>query len=420
MAYGNITNVDLRNDRRGLVDIVGFSIGNAEVELNETTIKEITLGESLLTPGLQTAVTLQSSIYFPSGKNFDRFKNEPIRFSLIREYTFEGTTYNYTLAVGQSGSPQIVYRMDNRGFKPTNVAASEEFTIHACDQSLLNDAKQLVSKSWKCTNASTVVSYVLRNCAGFNGPLDIDTDDRGRDYIAENIHPFQVVAQQANMALKGGNPDYVHFMTYGWDGGNSTPFHHFKSLSTLCQGQPVETYYYSDAGTDSTGYGRSQSIISMEFPCDFDMLSDLLNGIDENGIDRNTISVVNTTTGDFDSSSQTSGCGIGQFNYKIALSNKKNYNSCNLDVEAYALRRQARMALLERDKIALRITVPWNPLLHAGKVIRVVWPNKYDNSVGTYGQGTYLISSMTHNIRLGGFSTTTMDCVTSTVGQGMT
>ena len=74
-------------------------------------------------------------------------------------------------------------------------------------------------------------------------------DDTPRDYIAENIHPFQVIAQQANMALKGGNPDYVHFMTYGWFGGGSWPTHHFRSLSSLCQGNPVRTYSYGDTGS---------------------------------------------------------------------------------------------------------------------------------------------------------------------------
>ena len=84
----------------------------------------------------------------------------------------------------------------------------------------------------------------------------------------------------------------------------------------------------------------------------------------------------------------------------------------------YALKRQARMALLEEDKIALKITVPWNPILNAGKIIRLTLNNKNDPAQKNYGSGDYLIKSLTHNIKYGGFSTTTMDCVSQTVGRG--
>jgi hypothetical protein len=77
------------------------------------------------------------------------------------------------------------------------------------------------------------------------------------------------------------------------------------------------------------------------------------------------------------------------------------------------------MSLLEQDKIALRVTVPWNPIYHAGKIIKIDLRNKQDSSKQNYGTGNYLIVSMLHNIKRGGFSTTTMDCVAETVGQGI-
>ncbi len=78
------------------------------------------------------------------------------------------------------------------------------------------------------------------------------------------------------------------------------------------------------------------------------------------------------------------------------------------------------MNLLESDKIALRITVPWNPELHAGEIIKLTLKNKNDPDQLNYGSGEYLIVSMTHNIRRGGFGTTTMDCVSKTVGTSHT
>jgi hypothetical protein len=76
------------------------------------------------------------------------------------------------------------------------------------------------------------------------------------------------------------------------------------------------------------------------------------------------------------------------------------------------------MALLERDKIALRLTVPWNPIYNAGKVIKINLKNDQDSSILNYGSGNYLIVSLIHTIRSGGYSTITMDCVSQTVGQG--
>jgi hypothetical protein len=120
--------------------------------------------------------------------------------------------------------------------------------------------------------------------------------------------------------------------------------------------------------------------------------------------------------------SQSCDCGIGQYNFKEGMSNKstaEQRNSCNIDVEKHLLKRQARMGLLERDKIALRITVPCNLDLHAGKVIKLKWENKKEGGGEVYGSGDYLISSMMHHIKLGGLSVTVMDCVSTTVGQGV-
>ena len=61
---------------------------NATVSLggmifDDITIKEINLSENLLTPGLQTSVTLQSFIHSKvTVKNFDIMKNKPVIINL--------------------------------------------------------------------------------------------------------------------------------------------------------------------------------------------------------------------------------------------------------------------------------------------------------------------------------------------------
>ena len=94
---------------RGLVSILEFDIdGIDEPEMHGLTPKEIVLGESLLTPGLQTVITFHSLIYMKPGKDFDKFKGKEIKFTLKWG---EGEGNEKVLKVTKNHK---VYRMDNR------------------------------------------------------------------------------------------------------------------------------------------------------------------------------------------------------------------------------------------------------------------------------------------------------------------
>lgn len=375
--------------------------------LDQVTLKEVFLGESLLNPSLQTAVTVHSYFHNIPIKNLDRFKTVDVELEINRP-SLEAYNITPKLEVRQK-----VYRLDNR-FLYNNV--TEEFTLHACDQTLLDSAATLVSKMWKCTTPSDVTREVLASCAGAKS-LDIEPSLPARDYVAENIQPFQVVSQQKEAALAAGNdPSFLHYMTY-----ENFGTHHFRSLKTLCAQSPICEYEYSETGYRA-GQGNPFSIITHSFPCDFDLLSDILNGIDQNGNDINSMMVYNPLKRMFNMvGSQTYGCGIGSGNPKMALSNQgseKDQNACPDYSQYYVLKRQARMGLLEKDKIALSITVPFNPELHVGKIIRLNLYNKNEPTQKNYGSGDYLILHLTHKLQYGGYSVTSMDCVSKTVGQG--
>jgi hypothetical protein len=315
----------------------------------------------------------------------------------------------------EMGVNQKIYRLDNRKLINNN---TEEFTLRACDQSQLNDAETLVSKSWKCTSPSEIVNYVLSSCAGVT-EAEIQNSGPARDYTAENIHPFQVVAQQANYALDGDDPSFVHYMTYNENNGNG--IHHFKSLRALSSQNPIMEFTYNETNTT---YLSPFSIMNYSFPCDFDLLSDILNGVNGSGRDINSVSLFDPVVKSFSLLGQSGyGCGIGSGVYKAAISNMisaRMTDACQDYASVYLLKRQARMNLLEKDKIALRVIVPFNPVLHAGKVIKVNLYNKeaLPKLVDVYGSGNYLVLHMFHHILPGGLSTTVMDCVSTTVGRG--
>lgn len=403
------SNFSMEQDR--LVNIlVSFDVPKRFME--QTTAMEVILGESLLTPGLQTSVKVHSYLHNLPIKDLDVFKGVEMQIQLERKVNeLYGVTKDMEVW-------QTVYRIDTRKLINNNV---EEFIFHACDPTLLDDAATLVSKMWKCTTPSAVVSDVLSSCAGAK-VLDIESSGMARDYIAENIHPFQVVAQQANVALAAGDdPSFLHYMTYHAHGT-----HHFRSLNSLTKKTPIIEYFFSEAGdnAESNGYSNPFKIMTLSFPCDFDLLSDILNGVNANGQNINSTGLFNLVTKQFNTfGNQLIGCGIGGGNMKMAMTNQDSasqQNACPDYAYLYLQKRQARMNLLESDKIALRITVPWNPELHAGELIKLTLKNKNDPDQLNYGSGEYLIVSMTHNIRRGGFGTTTMDCVSKTVGTSHT
>jgi len=398
----------LPNGEEQLVSIkLGF-LGVPDYNLFQVTPDEIILGESILTPGLQTSVSVFSYIHSLPPKNLDLFKNSDMSIELQRDIL------GYFELPTSMSIKQTTYRIDNRKLMNNNI---EQFTIHACDQSLLNDAGTLVSKMWSCKTPSHITNYVLRTCAGVKN-LDVEESKPARDYRAENIHPFQVVSQQAQAALDPEDePSFVHYMTYE-NGGT----HHFRSLYSLCRQSPVMNFKFAEVGAKN-GYGNPYTIMTLSFPCDFDLLSDILNGVGTDGKKLNTLLTFNPITKSTNLFGvNVNGCGIGAGVVKLALSNMdsaKQQNACPDYTNLYIQRRQARMSLLEKDKIALRLTVPWNPKLNAGKVISIDWINKEKEDEKVYGSGTYLIASLSHNIKFGGFSTITMDCVSTTVGQGI-
>jgi len=385
--------------------------GVDDKNVEEITVRELIMSESLLTPGLQTSVLVDSFLHSENTKNYDDYKEKTMNIyverPILEEYGMQST-----MEVSQR-----IYRLDSRKLINNN---NEQFRVHACDDSLLNDARSLVSKSWKCTSPSTIVREILQSCVGVSR-LDVEQSTPMRDYIAENIHPFQVITQQANAALANGNdPSFVHYMTY-----ENLGTHKFRSIYSLSKQEAInpKPFIYSETGITS-GYANPLSILTYSFPCDFDLLSDILNGVDTNGQSINSLIALNPLAGTFSLfGNQAMGCGMGGGIANISKTNQSTEQAqdmCKMEVEKYLLKRQARMSLLEQDKIALRLTIPWNPMMNVGKIINIELVKKGTQSRELlYGSGKYLIVNLVHNVKNGGYSTTTMECVAQTAGQGI-
>lgn len=392
--------------------------------LIDFSITEVSLIESLMSPSIQTKLHIQNYRHPGYVKDLDKFANAKVKVNaerpILKEFGFED-------AIEIENN---IYRIGNR------IPASyqvDEFLISAIDETAMTNASKRVSKSWKCTPPHSIVSDVLKGCV--KAPhIFVESSTPPRTFFAENIYPYQVVAQQADVALANGNdPSFLHFMTYE----NIVGTHRFESLYKMTRKSPIfinqsegYSFVYKERGNIHDVWEDPHAILSYEFPCDFDLLSDLMNGSDTNGIDQNSLMVVNPFNGIHSIlGGSNSGCGMGgqkidqSFTNKISAFAEPN---CEIDVEKHRLKRQARLGLLDQDKVALRMTVAFNPILHVGKMITVEFKNKIINEQGVelqqeYASGQYLISALTHNLKIGGYSTTVIDCLSKSVGnQGAT
>jgi len=397
--------------------------------LEENSILEVTLTESLLTPSIQCRVSIQSARHVGYVKDFDQLAGGRLVVVADREIlALDGQNSTFY-------TDQPIYKVSER--VPFSYQL-DELMISACHDTLLMDSSRRVSKSWKCTSPSDVVSDVLQQCIGA-AQLDIESSMPQRTYFAENIHPFQVINQQSDIALAGGSdPSFLHYMTF-----NNNGTHHFRSLKNLTEQAPYKTggeanlvnsekgvFEYREKGLVDLTFGDPYAILSYEFPCDFDILAELMNGFDLDGNPQHSVLVLNPFNGLHSIlGGDNSGCGMGGQEIEFALSNiesGQDEGNCEIDVEKYRLNRSARMRLLESDMVALRMTIGFNPNLHVGNMIEVKLPNKIYKENGDvtiqpdYGSGTYLISSIVHTLRPSGFSISTLDCVSKAVGSGMT
>ena len=399
---------------RSKVEFVIKSDANPKL-MDELSVKRITLVESLLSPSLQTTVFVQNYRHLGYVKNLDEYANTELTIR-IRRPILRDFGYNDELLVKNR-----VWRIDERN--PFNYQI-DEFALVASDETVLKNANRRMSKSWKCVPPHIIAADALKGCVGVN-KLIIEAAAPTRTYFAENLHPYQVVAQQADVALANGNdPSFLHFITYEDIVGT----HRFESLYGMTRKNHIAEFTYVEAGDTNLLWENPFSIHHYEFPCDFDIISDLMNGIDK-GVDNNSLLVINPFNGIHSIlGGNNAQCGMGGSEGDTSFTNQGSASAegnCEIDVERHKLKRTARLSLLDTDKVSLRMTVGFNPNLHVGKMIKATFPNKIVNDNGDfveikedYGSGYYLISALTHNIEMGGYATTVIDCLTKAVGNG--
>jgi len=377
---------------------------------NEVVAGDITMMESLLSPSLETIVNFEAPIHESDGvsfKNWDLFRGNKM--------TIEYGNPNISPGRHQSVT-QYIYRMENRQYDNSN---KETFTLRACDETVINNQRRRMSKQFDCETPTTVAGEALR-CIGASR---VDMDDSGptRNYIAENVHPFQVLSDQADVALYGDDPSFLHYMTYL--GGGT---HHFRSFKSLIEKDTRWDYFKNDPGFGGSFMGNPYNIMAYEFPCDFDLLTDILNGINDDGTMARSLTTINPFTGAVSlvEGDLTACGGMGEAINEEVVSDAGTDNECGVKVEEYHLKRQARLSLIQPDKLSLRMVVPFNPLLVCGDMIDVTFPIRPIQGQHTiekdYGSGEYMIVTLKHQLSQGAHGVTMIEAVSDSIRNNLT
>lgn len=362
-----------------------------------SSVAQVEMHESILSPASYTVTHLQIPTHTEFSRNFDSLKSQDINIKTYNPNIFSGKVEEIT---------QKIYKMTDR--KPYNHSV-QSFSIHSCDITILNNAERRMSNYYQCMTPSMVAAEAFK-CVGATRVF-IEPSAPARDYQAANIHPFQVLAEQADVALSGGtDPSYLHFTTLLNSGT-----HYFRSIKEMVSYSPRWKYYAVEEGAGEL-LGNPYNIIDYSAPCDFDLLSDIMNGVGSGA----SVITINPFSGTFDllQGDLTACGGMGGALVNSVITDTGSETNCGTSPENYMSLRQARLSIIQEDKIALKITVPYNPFLHAGDMVECIFTNKTDGTLN-YGSGEYLIVNLQHSLHSGGLGITMMDLVSESVGVGI-
>lgn len=402
----------------GIVDLIEVDIDDKVNIFGELSLNDVYVYESLLSP--MPTITLKVTDTTHLIKNLYNWKmkgNQPpnVKINLLNPYIEDTLKRNLLI------DNMKIYRIDGR--KPINYH-TEEFNIHIIHGTAFNNQIARMSDYYKKTELSRIVEDAFQSL-GVTSASEAEKTEIIRNYMSNNQHPFQVISEIADMSMIGNRAPFLHYMTLE----NIVGKHYFKSLNSLVVKNKVTgTYKYNEKGFNKQ-LVDPYNIMSYEFPCDFDTLLDLSGGIVHNYdlykdhkpsmVSINPFdSEVYLVDGKSHGSRTTQGFGgvlnTGAWsNINMFEDSKGGIADQPSQVEKYLHRRSEILSFLHRERVDLKITIPFTPERHVGDKINVEFFSKRigNGDQKDFGSGEYLVVHMTHNIKVGAYGTSTLECI---------
>ena len=164
-----------------------------------------------------------------------------------------------------------VYAMPNRS-ESDNSATST--TLAFSSEEMLLNRVQLVSKSFRDMDPSTLIKMVLKDLPTAKDVITEDTYGI-QTYISPNIHPFEIIQSMTVRAKSKEFTESSGFLFYeSLDGFN------FKSLDNLIKNSKVTDYTFQKSGTmEVDGVDKFYSILNYTIQSNYDILQNINTGM---------------------------------------------------------------------------------------------------------------------------------------------
>ena len=341
-----------------------------------------------------------------------------------------------------------IYKLGNR--TPIGNLNSEVLTLHFCSEELLLSEQKKITRSYNGNGGQEIwktVEQILTNELQVTKEMDIELTTGLHNFIVPRLKPFEAIswlstyAKPASQELQGA--DMLFFE-------NKNGFN-FKSLRTLFEEDPYDTYVYQQNNTDSTPEEKARAVLQFEFVKSFDMLNEISSGTYANRLisvdpqtrsykitdfsyDNYTSNVAKPMNGSSVLQDSKNRFGQTQSNsfesvVKVVIGNSGSQTDSyisniqgsvakDISVENFVPYRTAQMALANHTVV--KIVVPGDPELVAGSTIvfnifslKTVGERK---ELDHYYSGKYLVSACRHVLQSSGIYQTILEIVKESYG----
>jgi hypothetical protein len=326
------------------------------------------------------------------------------------------------------------FRVYKIGERQTINNNKEVYSLHFCSEEQILSEQIKIVKSYPNTQISTIIKAIL-NADGLkvdSSKLGTIEDTKGQySFIVPNLRPFEAINWLATYARPLSNPgaDMLFYET-AMSGFN------FRSLQSIYNDPVYTSFGYSPQNLSQLSFDdQYRSILAYSYL----QISDIIQGINDGMFANKLVSIdpllrsSNTTTFNYSNYFSTSQ-HLNQYPVSVEMNNRlgkttsqnadasfkllvgnsleRTYSGIkakgaaaiastapDIGVETYIPNRTAQIPLA--NAIRVQVTVPGDPALNVGKVVKLNLPSfRYKDdgtpNVDVYFSGKYIISAVKH------------------------
>ncbi len=332
----------------------------------------------------------------------------------------------------------------------------EFFILNLVSKEGYEDQQTILGKRYKKdARIDAHVRRIIKESFSDPGKVVVDNTINKLGFCGNNKHPFELITKLASKAVPqiGGSSKTGNSATAGFFFYQTTEGFQFRSIDALIKGEVVASYFKSEVNENPISFqpkgdfqSLDQKILSFNILRNNDLLTALNNGTYStvrrffDPVTQKVNSKVNSVfsgndyirsvknLGEFIEPAQVALQNFGQSftqrpskvitdTYDVGTLDKEVNTDLNSDIGQYLSQRKMRYNTIMTQQI--KIMVPLNTNLNAGKIIEINVPKITTGQTNDYDQGQvsglYMIKELNHHYDTDG-SFTSMKIIRDTYG----